>query len=229
MFLFPVQAAVADGYTPPQGRTTKGVSMVAKLRVLSALSALVAAVIVLWQTNPTGPATAGNVELRSTAAPLSDVSTTIKWPVVETVNPRPFDPCEDIPLDVIQRIGLAYTPPSHEDGLRCHYDAGNYQMAVEAFVWRTYEQSLPADAIELDIDGHRAAQYWVMKPTDWNNRWWITCAIALDAEYGVIQQTLFYSPIYSEPDPDCMQTNLQRAHDLIPYYKFTKRDSAAGQ
>jgi hypothetical protein len=62
---------------------------------------------------------------------LSDVSTTIKWPVIETVNPRRFDPCEDIPLDVIQRIGLAYTPPSHEDGLRCHYDAGNYQMAVE--------------------------------------------------------------------------------------------------
>jgi hypothetical protein len=61
---------------------------------------------------------------------LSDVSTTIKWPVIETVNPRPFDPCEDIPLDVIQRIGLAYTPPSHEDGLRCHYDAVNYQMAV---------------------------------------------------------------------------------------------------
>ena len=105
--------------------------MVAKLRVLSALCALVAAVIVVWQTNPAGPGTPGSVELRSTAAPLSDVSTTIKWPVIETVNPRPFDPCEDIPLDVIQRIGLAYTPPSHEDGLRCHYDAGNYQMAVE--------------------------------------------------------------------------------------------------
>lgn len=40
----------------------------------------------------------------------------------------------------------------------------------EAFVWRTYEESLPPDAVELDIDGHRAAQFWVMKPTDWNNR-----------------------------------------------------------
>ena len=29
--------------------------MVAKLRVLSALCALVAAVIVVWQTNPAGP------------------------------------------------------------------------------------------------------------------------------------------------------------------------------
>jgi hypothetical protein len=67
--------------------------MVAKLRVLSALCALVAAVIVVWQTNPAGPGTPGSVELRSTAAPLSDVSTTIKWPVIETVNPRPFDPC----------------------------------------------------------------------------------------------------------------------------------------
>ena len=43
-----------------------------------------------------------------------------------------------------QRIGLAFTPPEPEDSLRCHYDAGNYQMAVEAFVWRTYEESLPA-------------------------------------------------------------------------------------
>ena len=85
---------------------------------------------------------------------------------------------------MIQRIGLAFTPPEPEDSLRCHYDAGNYQMAVEAFVWRTYEESLPADAIELDIAGHRAAQYWVMKPTDWNNRWWITCAIAFKTDYG---------------------------------------------
>ena len=77
------------------------------------------------------------------------------------MNPRPFDPCEDIPLDVINRIGIGFTPPEHEDGLRCHYDAGNYQMTVEAFVWRTYEQTLPADAVELDIGGHRAAQYWI--------------------------------------------------------------------
>jgi len=152
--------------------------MGAKLRVLSALCALIAAVIVVWQTNPADPQAPGNVELRSTAAPLSDVSTTIKWPVVDTVDPRPFDPCDDIPIDVIQRIGLAFTPPTHEDGLRCHYDAGNYQMAVEAFVWRTYEATLPPDALELDINGHRAAQYWIMKPTDWNDRWWITCGTA---------------------------------------------------
>ena len=194
--------------------------MAAKLRILSALCALVAAVIVVWQTNPAGPAAPGRVELRSTAAPLSNVSTTIKWPVIATVNPRPFDPCEDIPLDVIQRIGLAYTPPSPEDGLRCHYDAGNYQMAVEAFVWRTYEATLPADAVELDINGHRAAQYWIMKPTDWNDRWWITCMIAFKTSYGLIQQSLFYSPIESPDNPDCLQTNLQRAHELSSFYKY---------
>jgi hypothetical protein len=194
--------------------------MTAKLRVLSALCALVAAVIVVWQTNPAGPATPGSVELRSTAAPLSDVSTTIKWPVVATVNPRPFYPCEDIPLDVVQRIGLAYTPPTPEDNLRCHYDAGNYQMAVEAFVWRTYEATLPPDAVELNINGHRAAQYWIMKPTDWNDRWWITCMIAFKTSYGVIQQSLFYSPIQSPDAPDCLQTNLDRARELSPFYKY---------
>lgn len=194
--------------------------MVAKLRLLSALSALVAAAIMVWQTDPADPAAPEVVDLRSTATPLSDVATTIKWPVIETVNPRPFDPCEDIPLDVIQRIGLAFTPPSHEDSLRCHYDAGNYQVAVEAFVWRTYESSLPPDAVELDINGHRAAQYWIMKPTDWNDRWWITCGIAFKTGYGVIQQTLFYSPIYAADDVDCLQTNLQRARELSPYYKF---------
>ncbi|WP_110314721.1 DUF3558 domain-containing protein [Mycolicibacterium moriokaense] len=194
--------------------------MAAKLRVLSALCALVAAVIVVWQANPAGPVAAGGVELRSTAAPMSDVSTTIKWPVVETVNPRPFNPCEDIPLDVVKRIGLAVTPPIPEDGLRCHYDAGNYQIAVEAFVWRTYEQTLPPDAVELDINGHRAAQYWVMKPTDWNDRWWVTCMIAFKTSYGVIQQSLFYSPIESADNPDCLQTNLQRARELSPSYIY---------
>jgi hypothetical protein len=194
--------------------------MTAKLRVLSALCALVTAVIVVWQTNPAGPVAADSVELRSTTAPLSDVATTIKWPVIETVNPRPFDPCEDIPLDVVQRIGLAFTPPSHEDGLRCHYDAGNYQVTVEAFVWRTYEATLPADAVELDVNGHRAAQYWIMKPTDWNDRWWITCGIAFKTSYGVIQQVLFYSPIESGDNPDCLQTNLQRARELSPFYVY---------
>ncbi len=200
--------------------------MVAKLRLFSALCALVAAVVVVWQANPAGPAAGGPVDLRSTFAPLPgatlppNASTTIKSPVIELTDPDPFDPCRDIPLDVVQRIGLAYTPPTPEDSLRCKYDAGNYQMAVEAFVWRTYEQTLPPDAIELDINGHRAAQYWIMKPTDWNNRWWITCMVAFKTSYGVIQQSLFYSPIYSEPDPDCLQTNLQRAHELSPFYIY---------
>jgi hypothetical protein len=194
--------------------------MVVKLRLLSALCALVAAVIVVWQTNAPSPAAGGPVHLQSTAIPMTNVSTTIKWPVVETVNPRPFDACEDIPIDVIKRIGLGFTPPAHEDGLRCHFDAGNYQMAVEAFVWRTYEETLPPDAVELDVNGHRAAQYWIMKPTDWNDRWWITCGIAFKTSYGVIQQTLFYSPIYAADDVDCLQTNLQRARELSPYYVY---------
>jgi hypothetical protein len=189
--------------------------MVAKLRLVSALCALVAAVIVVWQTNPAGP-----VRFDAADIPMTNVTTSIKWPVIETVNPRPFDPCQDIPLDVIQRIGLAFTPPTPEEGLRCHYDAGNYQMAVEAFVWRTYEETLPPDAVELDINGHRAAQYWIMKPTDWNDRWWITCGIAYKTSYGVIQQTLFYSPIYAADDVDCLQTNLQRGRELSNYYIY---------
>jgi hypothetical protein len=194
--------------------------MAGKVRLFAAFGALLTAVVLVVHSGPANMAGGGGVELRSTAAPWPEVTTTIKWPVVETVDPDPFDPCRDIPLDVIQGIGLAFTPPDHEDGLRCHYDAGNYQMAVEAFVWRTYEQTLPADAVELDIAGHRAAQYWVMKPTDWNNRWWITCMVAFKTSYGVIQQSLFYSPIYAANDVDCMQTNLQRANELAPHYIF---------
>ena len=196
--------------------------MATRIRLLAAFGALVAAVILVLQSGPLNVPGPGPVDLRSTAAPWPAATTTIKWPVVDTVDPAPFDPCRDIPLDVIQRIGLAYTPPEPEDGLRCHYDAGNYQVAVEAFVWRTYEQSLPPDAVELDIDGHRAAQFWVMKPTDWNNRWWTTCAVAFKTDYGLIQQTLFYSPVYGADDVDCMQTNLQRAHELAPYYKYQR-------
>jgi len=189
--------------------------MLAKLRLFSALSALIVAVIVVWQSAP-----AGHPQVRADEIPMTNVTTSIKWPVIDLTDPDPFNPCRDIPLDVIAGLGLAFTPPTPEDQLRCRYDAGNYQMAVEAIVWRTYEQTLPADAVELDIDGHRAAQWWIMKPTDWNNRWWITCMIAFDTSYGVLQQSIFYSPIYSDPDPDCMQTNLQRAHELIPHYKF---------
>ena len=199
--------------------------MATKIRLFAAFGALVTAAILVVQSGPLTPSVEG-VELRSTAAPFPLATTTIKWPVVETVDPSPFDACRDIPLDVIQRIGLDFTPPEPEDGLRCHFDAGNYQMAVESFVWRTYEESLPPDAVEVDIDGHRAAQYWVMKPTDWNNRWWISCMVAFKTDWGVIQQSLFYSPKYAADDVDCMQTNLQRAHELAPYYRYTKRDTS---
>ena len=194
--------------------------LTARLRVLSAACALVVAVVVVAQTNPLTGGAGERVDLRSTSAPLSGVSSTIKWPVIETVDPKPFDPCAEIPLDVVKRIGIGFTPPIPEDGLRCHYDAGNYQMAVEAFVWRTYEATLPPDALEMDINGHRAAQYWIMKPTDWNDRWWITCGIAYKTSYGVIQQTLFYSPKYTQDDVDCLQTNLQRGRELSNYYKY---------
>jgi len=190
--------------------------MAARVRLLSALCALVMAVIVVIQANPSGRP----LQVQATDIPMTNVTTSIKWPVVETTDPDPFNPCKEIPFDAVQRLGLAYTPPTPEDQLRCRYDAGNYQLAVEAIVWRTYEKTLPPDAVELDIDGHRAAQWWIMKPTDWNNRWWITCMIAFDTSYGVLQQSIFYSPIYSVHNPDCMQTNLQRAHDLVPYYVF---------
>lgn len=194
-------------------------AMAGKLRLLSALCALVTAGVVVTQTNPVTP-TGGNVELRSTSAPMAPISSTIKSPIIATTNPSPFDPCDQIPLDAINAMGLGVTPPDHEDGLRCHYDAGNYQMAVEPIVWRTYEQTLPADAVELTIAGHRAAQYWIMKPTDWNDRWWVTCMITFKTSYGLINQSLFYSPIESPDRPDCLQTNLQRANQLVPFYKF---------
>jgi hypothetical protein len=187
-----------------EGRTPMRMS--AKLRLLSAACALFAAVIVVCQANPLAGSDLGRVDLRSTSAPMTGVSSTIKWPVIETVDPKPFDPCAEIPIDVIERLGLGFTPPIPEDGLRCHYDAGNYQMAVEA--------------VELDIQGHRAAQFWIMKPTDWNNRNWITCMIAFKTSYGVLQQSIFYAPVYSANDVDCLQTNIQRANELAPYYKF---------
>ena len=196
--------------------------MATRIRLIAAFGALVTAVILVLQSGPLNVPSPGQIDLRSTFAPFPAATTTIKWPVIETVDPSPFDPCRDIPFDAVQRIGLGFTPPEPQDGLRCQFDAGNYQVAVEAFVWRTYDESLPPDAVELDIDGHRAAQFWVMKPTDWNNRWWITCGIDFKTDYGVIQQTLFYAPTYTADDVDCMQTNLQKAHDLVPYYKFSK-------
>lgn len=44
--------------------------------------------------------------------------------------------------------------------------------------------------------------------------------VTFKTSYGVIQQALFYSTVYSEPDVDCPSTNLQRANDLVPYYRF---------
>ncbi|MCV7101879.1 DUF3558 domain-containing protein [Mycobacterium palustre] len=191
--------------------------MIAKLRLIGALGALASSLIVGWHSAPAGPGRGGPVELRSTAQPME---TTMKSPIVATTDPRPFDACEDIPFDTIQGLGLAFTPPEHEDGLRCHFDAGNYQLAVEPIIWRTYEQTLPADAIETTIQGHRAAQYWVMKPTYHNSYWFYSCMVAFKTSYGVLQQALYFSTVYSNPEVDCMSTNVQRANDLAPYYKF---------
>ncbi|OBG93731.1 DUF3558 domain-containing protein [Mycobacterium sp. E3251] len=194
--------------------------MFAKIRLIGAIGAVIAAAIAGtagWQGGAQGPTGGGRVELRSTAAPME---TTMKSPIVATTDPRPFDACEDIPFDVIQRLGLAFTPPEHEDGLRCHFDAGNYQVAVEPIIWRTYEATLPPDAVETTIAGHRAAQYWVLKPTYHNSYWYYSCMVAFKTSYGVLQQALYYSTVYSNPEVDCMSTDLQRANDLAPYYKF---------
>jgi hypothetical protein len=191
--------------------------MFTKVRLIGALGALLTAVVVGWQCAPPAPTEGRTVELRSTAQPME---TTMKSPIVATTDPSPFDPCQDIPLDALQGLGLAFTPPEHEDGLRCHFDAGNYQVAVEPIIWRTYQETLPADAVETTIQGHRAAQYWVVKPTYHNSFWFYSCMVAFKTSYGVIQQALYFSTVYSSPEVDCMSTNLQRANDLAPYYKF---------
>jgi len=190
------------------------------VRLVGAVAALITAIVVGSQSIPSAPAGKGPVDLRSTAVPLEPVETTMKSPIVATTDPRPFDACEDIPFDVVQRLGLAFTPPEHEDGLRCHFDAGNYQLAVEPIIWRTYDQSLPTDALETTIQGHRAAQYWVLKPTYHNSFWFFSCMVVFKTSYGVLQQALYFSTVYSNPEVDCMSTNLQRANDLAPYYKF---------
>jgi hypothetical protein len=59
----------------------------------------------------------------------------MKSPIVATTDPSPFDPCRDIPFDAVQRLGLAFTPPEPQEGLRCQFDAGNYQLAVEPIIW----------------------------------------------------------------------------------------------
>ena len=193
--------------------------MVAKLRLLAALGALVTALVVGWQSAPPAHVGTPNVQLRSTAVPM-DPPTTMKSPIVATTDPSPFNPCQDIPFDAVQRFGLAFSPPEPQEGLRCQYDAGNYQVAVEPIIWRSYEQSLPADAVETTVNGHRAAQWWNLKPTYHNSYWFFSCMVAFKTSYGVIQQSLFYSTVYSSPEVDCPSTNLQRANELSPYYKF---------
>jgi hypothetical protein len=189
----------------------------AKVRLIAAVGSLATAIIVGWQYAPPVPTAREPVDLRSTAQPME---TTMKSPIVATTDPSPFDPCRDIPFDAVQRLGLAFTPPEPQEGLRCQFDAGNYQLAVEPIIWRTYAQSLPADAVETTIQGHRAAQYWTLKPTYHNSYWYISCMVTFKTSYGVIQQSLFYSTVYSEPDVDCPSTNLQRANELAPFYKF---------
>ena len=164
------------------------------MRLIGALAALITAVVVGWQSAPPVPSAARTVELRSTAAPME---TTMKSPIVATTDPSPFDPCRDVPFDALQRLGLAFTPPEPQDGLRCQFDAGNYQLAVEPIIWRTYEKSLPPDALETTIQGHRAATYWVLKPTYHNSYWFFSCMVAFKTSYGVLQQALYYSTAVS--------------------------------
>lgn len=76
-----------------------------------------------------------------------------------------------------------------------------------------------AQGLPTDSSG-QGAQYWVRKPTYHNSFWYSSCMVTFKTSYGVIQQSLFYSTVYSEPDVDCPSTNLQRANDLVPYYRF---------
>ena len=191
------------------------------MRLIGAFGALLTAVIggtVGWQSAPPAPTGGGTVSCGR--PPSRWTETTMKSPIVATTDPRPFDPCEDIPFDAVQRLGLGFTPPEHEDGLRCQFDAGNYQLAVEPIIWRTYAASAAGRRLETTIQGHRAAQYWVVKPTYHNSFWFYSCMVAFKTSYGVLQQALYYSTVYSNPEVDCMSTNLQRANDLAPYYKF---------
>ncbi len=154
------------------------------------------------------------MQLRSTAAPM-DPPTTMKSPIVATTDPSPFDPCRDIPFDVVQRLGLAFTPPEARRGAALPLRRGQLPVGGRADRLAHYDQSLPADAIETTINGHRAAQWWNLKPTYHNSYFYFSCMVAFKTSYGVIQQSLFYSTIYSSPEVDCPATNLQRANELV--------------
>lgn len=195
----------------------------ARVGLCTALMALILSGLVVWRTAPTEHAVSAPVQLRFSTAPMTTgATTTIKWPVVATTDPRPFDPCYDIPGSVIAAAALDQTPPAPEEGLRCRYDSrNNYQVAVEAIVWRTYEDSLPADGVETTIAGHRAAEYNIMKPTDWNNQWWVSCMITFKTSYGVVQQSLYYASQKFSPDgPGCLVENRRVANILVPAYRF---------
>lgn len=195
--------------------------MVARMRLVAALGALIMAGVVVAHGVPPAGGGGTAVELRSTTVPISRASI-VAGPETSRpyIYPRPFNACEDIPLDVIDSLGLAYTPPKPVDNLRCEFDAGNYQLSVEAFNWRSYDETLLPDAVETTVNGHRAAQYWIEKPSDWNSRWWVSCMLTFKTSYGVIQQALYYAAVYSEPKVDCPVENMVRATQLTPYYKF---------
>src|SRR5690349_20733927 len=92
-FLFGV--ADATCIVPARSSRARGDFMATKIRLFAAFGALVTAVILVMQTGPLTLQGPERVELRSTAAPFPLATTTIKWPVVETVDPSPFDACCD--------------------------------------------------------------------------------------------------------------------------------------
>ena len=128
--------------------------MVTKLRLLAALGALghsggggVAECAACQRLHPEGATT---VHLRTDGSVHDD-----EEPDRGDHRPEPFRP---LPGPSVRRhfsAGPVVHSPEHEEGLRCH--AGNYQLAVEPIIWRNYDQSLPADAIETTVNGHRAA------------------------------------------------------------------------
>ncbi len=60
--------------------------MATRIRLFAAFGALVTAVILVLQSDPLSVPGPGRVDLRSTAAPGPAATTTIKWPVVDTVD-----------------------------------------------------------------------------------------------------------------------------------------------
>src|SRR3954453_7064995 len=87
-----------DLYSPRRGRRCARGVMATRIRLFAAFGALVTAVVLVLQGGPLTVQTPDPVQLRSTFAPLPMATTTIKWPVIETVDPDPFDACRDIPL-----------------------------------------------------------------------------------------------------------------------------------